>query len=262
MDREISVKHIKLPKKVCDEMKNSFKQNTAKFFQKKGIKFTEVYKLSIDNLEDMLWFEENQDDKYDEIRIHFTYYKTSFISGYSELHKYDDSLFFIYSRAFEKRELGDFFAIYSFNNQLSIQNLHFEVIRDKFTDLFTTVVSGKPMITEKGFTSFIMVPRMELLAYYAKIALYNKKNEENKIKQINICLAEALEKTQIERIKQEEIDNNGIHSSIIKDFDKTISRDYMPNQLTVIFDAIDELDNFVENLSSYDMNSLCPNQCP
>ncbi|MGO4708636.1 hypothetical protein AB4Y90_05850 [Chryseobacterium sp. 2TAF14] len=254
---------IRIPKDEALKMKDSFRQTTARLFAAKEINFKESYPISIDNLEDMLWVEEPDVDKYDEVRIHFTHYKSEFMPDHPELQNFENSVLLIYSRAKEKKDIEEYFVIYSLNNQLKITKEEYTKITDKFTDIFSTRINDRVIITEKGFTSFVMIPRMELLAYYARIKLYNNIHSENKIRQINICLAEALDKEVLDSIideKDKSSDPQELEEA--KELKKLRDKDYIPNQLTIVFDAEAEDGNLIENISYYDMNSLCPNQCP
>lgn len=242
-------RHVKMPEIIARLMKENFIQNTAELFKKKNIKFKDTYHLSIDNLEDILWVMEEDEDKYDEIRIYFTHYNDEFGGIYNELKDYENSLCMIYSRALKKTEIKQYQVVYSFNNEVEMKEEHFRKLQNKFSEIFKPVVAQSDV---KSYTNYIIVPKVELLAYFAKILLYNKNNNRNKIKNINVCLAETITKIQLDNIEPLERINK----------DELQKRVFEESQLTVIFDAIDENNKLVSNLSYYDMNSLCPNQCP
>ncbi|SHE78810.1 hypothetical protein [Chryseobacterium vrystaatense] len=252
--RNFGTKLIKIPGLIARQMKDNFKTNNAVLFRNAGMGFKESYPLSMDNLEDMLWVEEADEDSYDHVRIYFTHYKDKFNGNYTQLKSFDNSLCLIYSRALGKSELDEYNAVYSLNHQVSVEKADFGVVRKEFEDVFQNVGGN-------GYTDFVMLPRVELLAYYSKVVLYNKHHNDNKIITINVCLAGALDAKKLSELEQHGIDNGEISPSS-REVKKLLEREYLPNQLTVIFDGIDENNKIVSNVSDYDMNSLCPNQCP
>lgn len=247
-------KLVQIPKDVAIAMKSNFKNHIADFLK---LKFKESYKLSLDNLEEMLWVQEELrqiQDVYDVIRIHFTHYKNEFDGRYSELSTYDNSLFLIYSRAKMGQDNLDFHAIYSVNSEIKISKTDAEYIKGKFKELFSDGDQLRP-----EYTSYIEIPRLELLAYFGRVLLYNKNNNSNKIAHINICLAGSLGQKKLNDFKNQKINEELLEEE--NEIQKLINKDYNTNQLTIIFDAETEDASLVENISYYDMNSLCPNQC-
>lgn len=258
--RNFGTEMIKIPRLIADRMKEKFRISIAPIFRSKNVGFKEIYTLSLDNLEDMLWVVENDKDTYNHIRIHFTHYKDEFSGSYSQLSGFENSLCLMYSRALDRTELNEYNAIYSSYNQVHVRKGDLDVVKQKFEALFQSLVGGT-MTTGEGYTSFVMIPRIELLAYYSKILLYNKYHNDNKIVTINVCLASTLEAAEIRELETYGIENGEIEVSSLE-VKKLIDRAYSPNQLTVVFDSIDESNKVVDNVSDYDMNSLCPNQCP
>lgn len=258
--RNFGTEMIKIPRLIANRMKEKFRLNIAPVFRRKGIGFKEIYTLSLDNLEDMLWIVEKDEDSYNHIRIYFTHYKDEFSGTYSQLSGFENSLCLMYSRALDRTELDEYNAIYSSYNQVHVRKGDFDVVKQKFEAVFQSLVGG---ITtqEPGYTNFVMIPRIELLAYYSKILLYNKYHNDNKIVTVNVCLASTLDAAEIRALETYGIENGEIEVSSLE-VKKLIDRAYSPNQLTIVFDSIDESNKVVDNISDYDMNSLCPNQCP
>ncbi|WEK69230.1 MAG: hypothetical protein P0Y62_15440 [Candidatus Chryseobacterium colombiense] len=236
-------KHLKIPRKISDSMKKGFVNESNKILTTNNIIFKNKYELSLANLAKMLWTPEVDEEKYDEFRIYFTY-DNGILSNYPDLVTYDKSICLIYSRELDKREEKKYYAAFSVKSPIEIRLGDFDKLRENYKTIVKYALRSR--IDSAKNTNYITIPRDQLSAYYAKITLYNDNNVD-KISHVNVCLAEAL-------------DYNGFPAT--KGLDYLKKKNYNPNQLTLIFDAVTTGGNDVEYLSSYDMNSLCPNQCP
>ncbi|GEM_PF-2787524 len=248
-------KQVRIPKEAAIAMKQKFSE-TSRLLTENNIRFKEPYRLSVDNLEDMLWINEDGEDKYNEIRFYFIYYYSELNSRYVQLAQYDKTLYLAYTTCNNNStENFEHYTIYSATRQVKLLKEDFDALTAKYRSIVKRIIDARVPDNLQGNTDYIRIPRVELLAYYAKISLYNQNNNSKKIQYIDISLAEALDIRSVDEIE-----------NLNEDKEKTIhyikTKDYVPNQLTAIFDAIDENGNPVENLSYYDMNSLCPNQCP
>lgn len=246
-------KQIKIPRVTANEMKTNFGL-TKKLLESNGIKVFDNFQLSLAGLEDMLWIEnDNEDDTlYDEIRIYFVQYLKTDNLNYKDLDPYDNSLYIVYSKAKNGVDLPNYYAVFSLNNKVEIKPEDFKKMKENYQNNIKPIINSRVSSGIKENTDYIKIPREELYNHYGKIKLYDtmSTNTVKKVGFMTICLSEALDYK-----KDKDFKDN-------KELQLLDQKNYMLGQLTVIFDVNDRNSVTIDNLSSYDMNSLCPQQCP
>jgi len=245
-------KQIKIPRATANAMKTNF-FITKELLESSGIKVFDNFQLSLEGLEDMLWIESETEDGSlcDEIRVYFIQYLKTDNLNYKDLDPYDNSLYIVYSKAKNGVDLPNYYAIFSLNNKVEIKPEDFKKMRENYKNNIKPIINSRVTSGIRENTDYIKIPREELYNHYGKIKLYDtRSNTAKKVGFINICLSEALDYK-----KDKDFNDN-------KELQLLDKKKYMLGQLTVIFDVNDRNSVAIDNLSSYDMNSLCPQQCP
>ncbi|MBK1894293.1 hypothetical protein [Chryseobacterium paridis] len=246
-------KQIKIPKATAAEMKTNFGA-TKKLLNDAGIKTFDSFQLNLTALENMLWIENETGDEplFDEIRIYFIQYLKKDNLNYKDLDPFDNALYMVYSKTKNGVDIPNYYAVFSLNKKVEIKPEDFKKMKENYQKNIKPIINQRVKDSTKINTDYVKIPREELYNHYGKIKLYDTMNA-NTVKKVgfmNICLSEALD------YKKDKDFNN------IRELQLLDQKKYMPGQLTVIFDVDDSSSLTIDNLSSYDMNSLCPQQCP
>jgi len=242
-------KQIKIPKSTALKMKGGFTK-TKDTLASVGIVVPDYYSMTLNGLENILWMdgENGEDDLYDEIKLNFVQYLTTDSLSYPELNRFDKSIYIIFSRVKKGIELPKYFAVFSLNKVIEIAPEDFRKMKKNYEQNIKPIINNRVNNPTGGNTDFIRIARNELSDHYGKIKIYDTKIPDagKKVKAINICFAEAL------NLK---IEKDFKTSQALQLLDK---KNYLENQLTVVFDVESTDSKILDNLSSYDMNTLSP----
>lgn len=235
--------YIPLPEDLARDMRSAFLKNTYPVLNKEGLLKTDVFTLGNQQWRELCDFLQNN-PKVTTIRLYFIQFvQNEFESKYTELGPFDGKLYMGIGFFDQSHNLvgGKYYGMLSVKKTVEIEpqdfikmhNSYINNIQNKINDLST---SGKN-------TNYLKIDAGDFKVQRKIIEVYNSSMSPKYVESFKFTLAEAIDP----------ISPTSFYSS------KYIQSQ---GQLTSLTDALDPNGIVIDYLKNYDMNSLCPQQCP
>ncbi|MFV0604960.1 MAG: hypothetical protein ACK5NK_03870 [Niabella sp.] len=237
---------VQIPKVVADSMKSSFLKST----------YPELKKLNKNNVQN---FDIGMDRYFklindfpvdaDSLRVYFIQKRKKNIPDLdADINKsMDKCLYMAYCYTAKGKIVSDFYTFLSKDSILQLKLSDFEAMyKDYKKNIRTHIKNPKE---PNGNTKFIIIDKKGLQAHKAKIEASKLPNLA-----VRLCFANTIAFEQNSIFAQDMT----IFTQLRTKYARTA-----PGQLTVVTDVFNTTTNEdVDDLSSYDMNTLCPDICP
>ncbi|MCA6066719.1 hypothetical protein JI747_005985 [Chryseobacterium sp. RG1] len=243
-----SPKYDPVPTLMAGKMGVSFKQNT----------YNELVKLNLIKNDEFIldkreWQEIcdvlQKNNKISLIRLYFVQFnQNKFGAKYSDLQSYDGKLYILLSY-FDGNDklIGDkYYGVMSVNSgTVEVSPEDFQIMYEDYKNNIKPVINQ--FCSTKDNTEYLKIDAIDFARQQGGIEAHDRYMPV-KFKQLNFKLAEVVDPEKIALTKNK--------SYYIQKYGNNIG------QLTTLTDAEDSSGKPIQGLNDYDMNSLCPQQCP
>lgn len=240
---EKSLVYIPLPGVIAEDMRNTFLTNTLPVLNKEGLLNTDTFTLGSQQWRELCDFLQNN-SKVTTIRLYFLQFvQNDFESKYTELAPFDGKLYIGIGFFDQSQNLvgGKYYGMLSVKKTVEIEPQDFIKMHNSYINNIRKKIN---YLSESGEnTKYLKIAVGDFNVQQNIIEVYNSSMSPQYVQSLTFKLAEAVDP---------------------KSPTPYYSRKYAKSkgQLTALTDAIDTDGNVIDNLKNYDMNSLCPQQCP
>lgn len=235
--------YIPLPEAWAKDMRNAFLKNTYPVLNKEGLLKTDIFTLGNQQWRELCDFLQNN-PKVTTIRLYFIQFlQNDFGSKYTELIPFDGKLYMGMGFFDQSQNLvgGKYYGMLSVKQTVEIEpedfiKMHTSYINNIQNKINYLTISGQN-------TNYLKIDAGDFKIQRKIIEAYNSSMSPKYFHSLKFTLAEAVDPA---------TPTTFYSSKYVKS----------QGQLTSLTDAIDPDGNVIDNLKNYDMNSLCPQQCP
>lgn len=236
-----------VPPNVAADMQNEFKTKT----------FLELNKQNLLNgaefiLEKKEWLEIcnalQSNNKISVIRLYFVQFNSSLNNGYASLKAYDGKLYILLGYFDGNNALiGDkYYGMMSVNSgTVKVSPEDFQKMHDDYKSNIKPIINQ--FCSTKNNTEYLKIDAIDFAKQQGGIEAHDRYMTV-KFKQLKFKLTQVVEPGNIVSTKNK--------SYYMKKYGNDVG------QLTTLTDAEDSEGQPIQGLNDYDMNSLCPQQCP
>ncbi|WP_294315593.1 hypothetical protein [uncultured Chryseobacterium sp.] len=235
--------YIPLDINFARDMRNAFLKYTLPVLDKEGVLRTDTFTLGNQQWRELCDFLQNNSEV-TIIRLYFLqFFQNDFKSKYTELAPFDGKLylgigFFDHSKNLVS---GKYYGMLSVGKTVEIEPQDFIKMHNNYLDNIRSKINN--LSTSGENTKYLKIDVEDFEVQRKIIEVYNSTMSPKNMHSLTFTLAQAIDP----------VSPTPFYSS------KYIKSQ---GQLTALTDAIDNNGNVIDHLKNYDMNSLCPEQCP
>ncbi|MEJ5102929.1 hypothetical protein [Chryseobacterium sp. MYb328] len=235
--------YIPLAGAFAKDMRQAFIDNTYPVLNNEGLLKTDVFILENQQWLEFCDFLQNN-PKVTTIRLYFLQFiQNDFESKYTELAPFDGKLYIGIGFFDQSQNLvgGKYYGMLSVKKTVEIEPQDFIKMHKSYLNNIQNKINK--FSTSGQNTNYLKIDAGDFKVQRKIIEVYNSSMSPQYVQSLTFTLAQAIDP---------------------KSPTSFYSSKYLKSQgqLTCLTDAIDTNGNTIEHLRNYDMNSLCPQQCP
>lgn len=224
-------------------MRDAFLANTLPVLNKEGLLYTDTFTLGNQQWRELCDFLQNN-PKVTTIRLYFLQFvQNDFESKYTELAPFDGKLYMGLGFFDQSQNLvgGKYYGMLSVKQTVEIEPQDFIKMHNSYINNIRSKINFLSISGDN--TKYLKIDVGDFKVQRKIIEVYNSTMSPKHMHSLKFTLAQAIDP----------ISPSPFYSS---KYAKS------QGQLTALTDAIDANGNVIDHLRNYDMNSLCPQQCP
>lgn len=240
-----SLAHVPMPAKLDSAMRQSFDKETYLELKKLNNKNAKSFFITKENYLSMI---DNLPANAEKVAFSFVQFNSAKFPGkYKELSKFDGCLYMLYYYMDKtgKNVTGKSYAVISLNNALEIPESDFNIMFEDYKKNMKPKIDSFPKGLQ-GNTLTVKITKTDLEAYKAKFMA------RKDVGRFKITLAQWQEVASFLTKEQQ----NALSERLSSFTDDSVG------QMTFITDCQDNNGNNIDNLSGFDSNHFCPEDCP